>query len=80
MAGTPPYDSPAPSNAGIHEDLGWLLDGFPDRVPGFVGAVLATTDGMHKAAAGLDRDSAERIGAITSSFFSLARGLGRALG
>jgi len=58
------------------QDVAWLLQGLTEEVPGIRGSVLLSSDGMVKAARGLDRDNSERLAALASSFFSLARGAG----
>jgi predicted regulator of Ras-like GTPase activity (Roadblock/LC7/MglB family) len=57
-------------------DLGWLLTGLVQRVPHTRSALLLSSDGLKKAAHGLDPDSADHLAAIASGLFSLARSAG----
>ena len=41
------------------QDLVWLLSGLIDRVPGTTSALLLSSDGLRKAAHGLDDDGAD---------------------
>ncbi|MDA2812966.1 roadblock/LC7 domain-containing protein [Nocardiopsis sp. RSe5-2] len=66
--------SPAPP--GPDSDLAWLLSGLVQRVPHTRSSVLLSSDGLTKAAHGLDREGAEQLSAIASGLFSLARGTG----
>ncbi|MGP3960786.1 roadblock/LC7 domain-containing protein [Nonomuraea sp. 3N208] len=54
-------------------DLAWLLKGLSQEVPAIRGSVLLSSDGLVKAAHGLDRDSSEYLAALASGFFSMAR-------
>ena len=58
------------------KDVAWLLQSLTEEAPGIRGSVLLSADGMVKAAHGLGRDDSERLAALASSFFSLARGAG----
>lgn len=71
-----------PSNVapGQAADLGWLLAGLVQRVPHTRSALLLTSDGLKKAAHGLDDDSADHLAAIASGLFSLARSAGNRFG
>lgn len=69
-AGTPSQES----------DLAWLLSNLVERVPRTRSTVLLSSDGLAKAAYGLDKDSAEQLAAIASGMFSLARGTGTKFG
>ena len=66
--------SAASGNQG--QDIAWLLQGLTREVPVIRGSVLLSSDGMVKAADGLDRDDSDRLAALASSFFSLARSAG----
>ncbi|GAA1580840.1 roadblock/LC7 domain-containing protein [Actinoplanes couchii] len=55
------------------QDLVWLLSGLVDRVPHTRSALLLSSDGLRKAAHGLDDDGADHLAAIASGLFSLAR-------
>ncbi|MQA94963.1 MAG: roadblock/LC7 domain-containing protein [Streptosporangiales bacterium] len=57
-------------------DLAWLLKGLAEEVPVVRGSVLLTSDGLVKAAHGLDRVSAEQLAALASGLFSIARSAG----
>ncbi|TDE54091.1 roadblock/LC7 domain-containing protein [Nonomuraea mesophila] len=63
--------SPVPSNK--NPDLAWLLKGLAQEVPAIRGSVLLSSDGLVKAAHGLDRDSSEYLAALASGLFSMAR-------
>jgi predicted regulator of Ras-like GTPase activity (Roadblock/LC7/MglB family) len=58
------------------QDLVWLLSGLVDRVPGTTSALLLSSDGLRKAAHGLDDDGADHLAAVSSGLFSLARSAG----
>jgi predicted regulator of Ras-like GTPase activity (Roadblock/LC7/MglB family) len=58
------------------QDLVWLLSGLIDRVPGTTSALLLSSDGLRKAAHGLDDDGADHLAAVASGLFSLARSAG----
>lgn len=58
------------------QDLVWLLSGLIDRVPGSKSALLLSSDGLRKAAHGLDDDGADHLAAVASGLFSLARSAG----
>lgn len=57
-------------------DLAWLLKGLADEVPVIRGSVLLSSDGMMKAAHGMDRASSEHLAALASGLFSMARSAG----
>lgn len=61
-------------------DLAWLLSGLVDRVPDTRSALLLSSDGLRKAAHGLDDDGADHLAAIASGLFSLARSAGSKFG
>ncbi|WP_062213761.1 roadblock/LC7 domain-containing protein [Streptomyces sp. NBRC 109706] len=61
---------------GQQPDLGWLLTGLVERVPHARSALLLSTDGLVKAAHGLERDAAEQLAALASGLHALARGAG----
>ncbi|GAA1791347.1 roadblock/LC7 domain-containing protein [Planosporangium flavigriseum] len=62
--------------AGQATDLTWLLSSLVQRVPHTRSALLLSSDGLKKAAHGLDPDSADHLAAIASGLFSLARSAG----
>ncbi|GIE30369.1 dynein regulation protein LC7 [Actinoplanes italicus] len=62
------------------QDLVWLLSGLIDRVPGTRSALLLSSDGLRKAAHGLDDDGADHLAAVASGMFSLARSAGTRFG
>lgn len=55
------------------EDLSWLLTGLVNRVPHTRSALLLSSDGLVKAAEGLDTDAADQLAALASGLYSLAR-------
>jgi predicted regulator of Ras-like GTPase activity (Roadblock/LC7/MglB family) len=61
-------------------DLAWLLTGLVQRVPHTRSALLLSSDGLKKAAHGLDSDNADHLAAIASGLFSLARSAGHRFG
>lgn len=61
-------------------DLAWLLGDLVERVPGTRSTVLLSSDGLMRAAHGLDHDSGEQLAAIASGIFSLARSTGTRFG
>jgi predicted regulator of Ras-like GTPase activity (Roadblock/LC7/MglB family) len=58
------------------QDIAWLLQGLSEEVPVIRGSVLLSSDGMLKAAHGLDRDNSERLSALAAGLFSMARSAG----
>ncbi|MGI5212335.1 roadblock/LC7 domain-containing protein [Plantactinospora sp. CA-290183] len=62
------------------QDLVWLLSGLVERVPHTRSALLLSSDGLKKAAHGLDADGADHLSAIASGLFSLARSAGNRFG
>jgi predicted regulator of Ras-like GTPase activity (Roadblock/LC7/MglB family) len=62
------------------QDLVWLLSGLIERVPDTRSALLLSSDGLRKAAHGLDDDGADHLAALASGLFSLARSAGVAFG
>ncbi|MDN3352180.1 roadblock/LC7 domain-containing protein [Actinomadura sp. DC4] len=60
-------------------DLAWLLRGLAEEVPAIRGSVLLSSDGIMKAAHGLDRADAEYLAALASGLFSMARSAGTRL-
>ena len=62
------------------QDLVWLLSGLLERVPDTRSALLLSSDGLRKAAHGLDDDGADHLAAIASGLFSLARSAGTKFG
>lgn len=65
---------------GQASDLAWLLSSLVQRVPYTRSALLLSSDGLKKAAHGLDADSADHLAAIASGLFSLARSAGARFG
>ncbi|KAF4410793.1 MULTISPECIES: roadblock/LC7 domain-containing protein [Streptomyces] len=61
---------------GQNSDLSWLLTGLVQRVPHTRSALLLSSDGLVKAADGLDTDSADHLAALASGLYSLARSAG----
>lgn len=61
-------------------DLVWLLSSLVDRVPHTRSTVLLSSDGLTKAAHGLDLDSADQLAAIAAGLISLARSTGARFG
>ncbi|GAA2430793.1 roadblock/LC7 domain-containing protein [Actinomadura vinacea] len=57
-------------------DFAWLLKGLNQEVPSIRGSVLLSSDGMMKAAYGLDRANSEYLAALASGLFSMARSAG----
>src|SRR3954470_13957528 len=62
------------------QDLVWLLSGLVERVPDTRSALLLSSDGLRKAAHGLDDDGADHLAAVASGLFSLARSAGTRFG
>ncbi|MEI7591586.1 MAG: roadblock/LC7 domain-containing protein [Actinomycetes bacterium] len=57
------------------QNLNWLVQNFAERVPGVSEAVVVSSDGLPIAtSAGLDRDGADRFGAVASGLIGLAYG------
>ncbi|NJQ02642.1 roadblock/LC7 domain-containing protein [Streptomyces zingiberis] len=61
---------------GQSNDLSWLLAGLVQRVPHTRSALLLSSDGLVKAADGLDPDAADHMAALASGLHSLARSAG----
>jgi predicted regulator of Ras-like GTPase activity (Roadblock/LC7/MglB family) len=57
-------------------DFGWLLEDFVRRVPGVDAALLASSDGLPLAVAGLTGEEAEKTAAVMSGLHSLAKSVG----
>ena len=56
-------------------DLGWLIDGFIEQVPGVANAVVVSSDGLVLAMSDrLDRAHADQLAAITAGLSSLTKG------
>jgi predicted regulator of Ras-like GTPase activity (Roadblock/LC7/MglB family) len=55
--------------------LDWLLGQFVQTTSGILSAVLASGDGVLRAADGLDNAQAERLSATVSGLFSLSKGI-----
>lgn len=58
------------------QDPAWLLAGLVERVPLTRSALLASADGLARAAHGMDRTAADQLAALASGLFSLARNVG----
>ena len=57
------------------ENLSWLLERLCDTVPGIRQAVVASSDGLALAKSdGVDRETAERLAAVSSGMIGLAYG------
>lgn len=54
--------------------LAWLLKNLTQEVAAVRGCVLLSSDGITKAAHGLDRAGSEHLAAVASGLFSMARG------
>ncbi|MGW7674109.1 roadblock/LC7 domain-containing protein [Streptomyces sp. NPDC054775] len=60
------------------QELGWLLDGMVDQVPGTRHAVVLSDDGLViSRSQTIERSDAERLAAIATGQQSLARGVGQ---
>lgn len=57
-------------------DIEWLLQGLADEASGIRGSVLLSSDGMVKAAHGLDPEAAGHLAALAAGLFSMARSAG----
>jgi predicted regulator of Ras-like GTPase activity (Roadblock/LC7/MglB family) len=57
-------------------DLSWLLAGLIQRVPHTTSALLLSSDGLVKAADGLETDAADHLAALACGLYSLARSAG----
>ncbi|GAA2424427.1 roadblock/LC7 domain-containing protein [Streptomyces macrosporus] len=64
------------AHIGQTTDLSWLLTGLVQRVPHTRSALLLSSDGLVKAAHGLDTDTADHLAALASGLYSLARSAG----
>ncbi|WP_079170069.1 roadblock/LC7 domain-containing protein [Mangrovactinospora gilvigrisea] len=62
---------------GAATDLTWLLSGLVQRIPHTSSALLLSSDGLVKAACGLDTDAADHMAALASGLYSLARSAGQ---
>ncbi|BCL28585.1 roadblock/LC7 domain-containing protein [Streptomyces aurantiacus] len=58
-------------------DLDWLLSNLVDTVPLASGAVVASSDGMLKHFYGVDKDDADRLGAVATGAFALCGNVSR---
>jgi predicted regulator of Ras-like GTPase activity (Roadblock/LC7/MglB family) len=67
-----------PSRGG---ELDWLIGAFVDRIPGVTSALVVTTDGLVMAhSAGIAKDTADQLAAVTSGLSSLTTGAARCVG
>lgn len=57
-------------------DLSWLLAGLTQRVPHSRAALLLSSDGLQKAAHGLDAEAADHLSALASGLHALASSAG----
>lgn len=58
------------------QDVVWLLQGLTEEIPAVRVSVLLSSDGIMKAAHGLDRDAAAQFAAMSAGLFSMARSAG----
>ncbi|MEU3188828.1 roadblock/LC7 domain-containing protein [Streptomyces sp. NPDC006923] len=66
------------SDSEQYTSLQWLMKDFVERVPGAHSATLSSAEGMRKASAGiLDEAGADRMCAVMSGLYSLAKGASR---
>lgn len=70
-----PSDQPT-----IPHDLAWLLQRLVERTPRTRGALLLSSDGLAKAAYGLEQDHCDHLAAATSGMYALAQGTARRIG
>ncbi|MGD2042959.1 MAG: roadblock/LC7 domain-containing protein [Acidimicrobiia bacterium] len=62
-------------NTSAAENLNWLLGRLVDSVPGIKQAVVVSSDGLALARSeGVDRETAERLAAVSSGMIGLAYG------
>jgi predicted regulator of Ras-like GTPase activity (Roadblock/LC7/MglB family) len=64
------------ASPGESRDLSWLLSGLVQRVPHTRSGLLLSSDGLVKAAYGLEKDHADHLAALSSGLYSLARSAG----
>lgn len=57
--------------------IAWLLRSLADKIPQTHGVVLASTDGLLKAAHGLQDERAQNLAALACPLFSIARETGK---
>ena len=62
------------------QDLVWLLSSLIERVADTKSALLLSSDGIRKAAHGLDDDDASHLAAVAAGLFSLAHSAGARFG
>lgn len=66
-----------PANSiGKPQDVVWLLQGLAQETPAVRASVLLSSDGIVKAAHGLDRDASAQLAATFAGLFSMARSAG----
>ncbi|MFC7481619.1 roadblock/LC7 domain-containing protein [Luedemannella flava] len=59
-------------------DFNWLINGFTERVPGVVHAIVVSSDGLLIALSNsLPRDHADQLAAVTSGLTSIVSGAAR---
>jgi uncharacterized protein len=62
-------------STGTGTDVGWLVDGFTQGVPGVAHAAVVSADGLLMASSsGLPRDRADQLSAVASGLGSLTNG------
>lgn len=62
-------------STGTGTGVGWLIDGFTQRVPGVAHAAVVSADGLLMASSsGLPRDRADQLSAVASGLGSLTNG------
>ncbi|MFI1886048.1 roadblock/LC7 domain-containing protein [Streptomyces jumonjinensis] len=61
-------------------ELGWLLDRLAEQVGHDTRAVLASLDGITRCSSGLERDDAQKLGALGASFLASSRSAAGVLG
>lgn len=58
------------------QDVVWLLQGLTEETPSVRASVLLSSDGIVKAAHGLDRDASAQLAAMSAGLFSMVRNAG----
>src|SRR3954471_22758084 len=75
MPGVRPESREGDVSTGTGTDIGWLVDGFTQRVPGVAHAAVVSADGLLMASSsGLPRDRADQLSAVASGLGSLTNG------
>lgn len=66
------------SDPSTHRDLDWLLEGFTDRLPGALSALVVSSDGLALTRSRhVPEAVADQLAAATSGLISLTRGASR---